>query len=107
MPMNINSADKFVMLHFGFGDLVVFTNLPELKPYPDEVIIFPSPDYTGKIGEDASPLYGGKPTSELPPGIRMIFENEESVQVVIDALLKVQSAIMAHKIVEANNSDEL
>lgn len=85
MPIYKNRSDDYTMVHFGSGDLVVSTN------DRDEVIITPTYK-TGSIG-DRTEQYDGKSTDNIPPGIRLVFNNQESIaaqslQVVIDALQK-------------------
>lgn len=78
MPIYTNKADDYTMIHFGSGDLVVSTN------DQDEVIITPTYK-TGTPGERTD-QYDGKATNNIPPGVRLVFDNEKSIQVVIDAL---------------------
>ena len=94
-----NEADGYRVAHFGHGGLVVGTGRDRDSPNPfdDELVIMSSP-VTGGIGDSSTHLYEGKDSSHFPGGIRLVFDNAEGFQVLIDTLLKLQSLRMAHEI---------
>lgn len=95
MPIYKNNADDYTMIHFGQGDLVVSIN------DEDEVII--TPIYkTGPLG-DVSNQYNGKATNDIPPGIRIVFDAPKSIEVVMDALVKLM-VIKTSAIVKENEN---
>ena len=84
MPIYVSESDNNLIVHAGFGDLVIGCNTDI-----DEVIITPA-EYIVVPGETTT-MYDGKHTGEIPPGVRLAFEHEESLRVLIECLQKVQT----------------
>lgn len=93
MPIYICEADKNTVVHFGHGDVVVSTSLG-VTATASEVVITPSVRGSGPLG-DRTEQFDGKSTSEIPPGVRLIFDDPLSVMVLIDALSSVAQAMFS------------
>jgi hypothetical protein len=91
MPLYMNGADSHLVAHFGHGDMIVSTST-DLT----EVILTPMAA-CGVIGRDSEALHG-KSTSEIAPGIRLVFDHPGSALVVIDALSKVAQHLMGMEV---------
>jgi len=89
MPIYICEADKNTVIHFGHGDLIVSASA-DLT----EVIITPAIGAPGTIGERTDE-YDGATTADIPPGIRLVFDDPASALVVADALSRIAQAMFA------------
>lgn len=89
-------SGQSICLHFGWGDIGVCLGRNVTKSFEDELVFSPSTPHV--IGEPTTELEG-KTTDEIPAPVRMIFENVESLDVVVDQL-----NLLRQKIVDAKGA---
>lgn len=102
MPIYVNEADGSKTVHFGTGDLIVGTD----KGSREVICIFDEV-HRGNVGDPAS-MYEGKSTTDIKGQIvRLVFDNESSVDVLIDCLLRVKSRIGAETILASMEAEPI
>lgn len=88
MPIYANETDGSTVVHLGQGDLIVGRDKAG-----DEILFIFDEVHRGEIGADAK-VYEGVSTDKIQGKIvRLVFDNEASVDVVLDCLLRVKSKL--------------
>jgi hypothetical protein len=87
MPVYRDSADSLVV-HFGHGDIAISVNRPDDNSPPDEISFRAGGEAGGEIGRPYSPPEG---TTTAGCAVRLVFDNPESLRVVIEELERLEA----------------
>jgi len=87
---NLHSKTQ-IIVHFGYGDILT-SNASSRNPFDDE-LNFTQSLVSNQIGETTSEMAG----KEIVAPVRLVFDKVESVQVVIDELLKLKESMVSAK----------
>jgi hypothetical protein len=91
--MPIYEGDGSLILHFGRGDVAVVTGRNTEKDYEDELCFVRQSEH--EIGAPVDPELAGKATDVVDCPVRLVFDNVESLDVVIEELQKLRAKMEA------------
>ena len=87
--MPIYQHNDALILHFGYGDIAVNLGRNVEKPFEDELIFFETaPNPIGAQTDE----FKGKSTDDLKAPLRFIFDNPNSINVLIERLEALRDA---------------
>jgi hypothetical protein len=87
--MPIYEAAGSLVLHFGHGDIAVCNGRNVEKAHEDEICFVRQEAHS--IGESADAELAGQSTDKIDCPVRLVFDKLESLDVVVDELLKLRA----------------